>query len=202
MSISALLRGCERRLREVFNDQPDEPVGKCVGIQPGDGRPPRNWGQFYASIRWGGGRNASQNPNLYVDDYHAVIVTLTARLNYVPGDRKGAKMTTPPPDPYSLDTALGFYDLVGLLARDKVIHGCQKVLTYANQFIPGTSEYVAIYGGDATVNGFIEQLVLGPYGPERLATSDWVGTDKPVKDVYVTELRFNEARRIQTLTEE
>lgn len=149
-------------------------------------------GQFWVSIRWGGGRGDAKSPNLRHDVFHGVICTLTARLNYAPGDRKGARMTT----------AGDFYDLVDQIAAPGVIHGQPLVLQYANELITGTQDWCNIQNPvpAATVNGFIELLVLGPMGPERLADSAWVGTDKPVKDVYVADIRFAEARRIQANT--
>src|SRR5262245_31512241 len=95
MSIGALLLGVEKRLRseDVFNDQPEQEIGRVVGIQPAPGMPPRNFGQFYVSVRWGGGRGTDANPTRH-DVFNGVILTLTARLNYAPRDRQGKRFTT------------------------------------------------------------------------------------------------------------
>jgi hypothetical protein len=194
VSIAALLKGVERQLRSeaVFDDRPTEEIGAWIGVQPGVGRPPPNAGQFYLSIHWGGGRGDAKSPNLRHDVYHGVICTLTARLNYAPNDRKGQRMAK----------AGDFYDIVDRVAAPEVIHGQPLVLQYANELIEGTQDWCNLQPGapDPTVNGFVELLVLGPMGPERPASPDWVGTDKPVKDVYVADIRFADARRIQRNT--
>ncbi len=194
MSVPALLRGVERRLRsaQVLNDQPAEEIGKFVGVQPNSGSCPRAFGQYYLSVRYGGMRPNHPSPNLRHDVYEGVIVTLTARLNYSPGDRKGRVMTD------TMDP-LAFYELVERLKAPGTIHGQPLVLQYANELIVGTAEWCNLQDPvpAATVNGFMELLVVGPVQPERLATSDWVGTDKPVKDVYVIDIPFKDARRIQ-----
>ncbi len=195
MSAPALLRGVERRLRsvQVLNDRPAEEIGKFVGVTPAPGNPPRAFGQYFLSIRYGGMRPNAPNPNLRHDVYEGVIVTLTARLNYSPGDRKGRVMTD------TLDP-VAFYELVELIKAPGTIHGQPLVLQYANELIEGTVEWCAVQDPPVlvpTVNGFTELLVVGPVQPERLATSAWVGTEKEVKDVYVIDIPFKDARRIQ-----
>lgn len=197
MSVAALLRGVERRLRsaQVLNDQPAEEIGKFVGVTPAPGNPPRAFGQYYCSIRFGGERPNHPSPNLRHDVYDSLIVTLTARLNYSPGDRKGRVMTD------TMDP-LAFYEMVDTIKAPGTIHGQPLVLQYANELIEGTQDWCNLQSPapDPTVNGFMELLVLGPVQPERLATSAWVGTDKEVKDVYVIDIPFKDARRIQINT--
>ena len=200
MSIRALLKGVEKRLRSaaVLNDRPDEAVGQFVGVQPRPGRPPRNAGQWYVAVSHGGGRGADPNPQSH-DVYHGVVVTLTARLNYAPKDRQGERLTT-------VDDV---YDLVDRIAGPNVIHGNYDLLGYANELIVGTAEWAALeVGRVASVNGYLEPLVLGPFGPEREAGPGWVGSQGSslvrdgvvsslTSDVYVIDIRFNDARRIR-----
>lgn len=189
MSIAALLKGVEARLRsdDVFDDQPDQEFGKYIGIQPNPGKPPRGFGQWYAAIRWGGGQGRDRIPTRH-DVYHGVIVTVTARLNYAPRDRQGAQLAK----------ANDIYDLVDRIAAPNIIHGNWDTINLANTFIVGTAAWAALQDPvpAATVNGFTETLVLGPLGPERTAEADWV-SDVPAKDVYVIDIRFADARRIQ-----
>jgi hypothetical protein len=189
MSIRALLLGIEKRLRsaDVFNDRPQESVGAYFGVHPAPGSPPPNFGQWYCSIAWGGGRQSDQDPQSQ-SVYHGAVLTLTARLNYAPRDRQGKRLTT----------VGDIYDLVETICAPNVIHGnWLTVFQYANEFIEGTAQYVEAAGaGTATVNGFMETLVLDTYGPERVAPPGWGGIDAP-KDVYVIDMRFARARRIQ-----
>lgn len=189
MSIRALLLGVEKRLRSaaVFNDRPGESVGAYVGVQPAPGKPPNNFGQWYAAVSWGGGRQSDDDPQAH-SVYHGVIVTLTARLNYAPRDRQGARFTT----------VGDIYDLVDRVCAPNVIHGnWLTTFTYANEFIPGTAAYVAAQGsGSVTVNGYMETLVLDAFGPERAAPPGWGGVES-TGDVYVIDCRFQKARRIQ-----
>lgn len=188
MSIRALLKGVEKRLRsaDVFDDMPGTEVGRFVGVHPSPGKPPRNFGAWYAAIHWGGGRGADNKPERH-DVYHGVVVTLTARLNYAPKDRQGIRLTT----------AEDIYDLVDRIAGPNVVHGSHEARTNANEFIEGSVDYVAIHGGTATVNGFVEPLVLTAFGPERVAPGDWVTSQTATSDVYVIDIRFAEARRIR-----
>lgn len=189
MSIRALLKGVERRLRSegVLDDQPDQTVGRLCGVHDG-ARPPNNAGQFYFAIDWAGGRGNDPDPQRH-DVYHAVLVTLTARLNYAPRDRRGAVMT-------NLNDV---YDLADLVTGPNVVHGNWDLIRYANELIVGTQAWADLDPGNrtATVNGFTEPLVLaGSYGPARPAQTGWLGLETP-KDVYVIEMRFERARRIQ-----
>ena len=188
MSIRAILKGVETRLRseDVLNDSPEQAVGRYVGIQPAPGMPPPNFGQYYVAIHWGGGRGADKLPERH-DVYHGVVCTLTARLNYAPGDRHAIRLTT-------VDD---IYDLVDQIAGPNIIHGNWATITYANEFIEGTAEYVAIQGGTATVNGFVEPLILTSFGPERSASAEWISAAKTPKDVYIIDIRFAEARRLR-----
>lgn len=190
MSIAALLKGVEKRLRSaaVFNDQPTESIGKRIGIRPSPGRPPPNFGQWFASVYWGGGRGSDRNPQRH-DVYHGVTITLTARLNYAPDDRKGIRLTT----------ANDVYDLADRIAGPQIIHGSWEVIKLANQFITGTAEWAAIQvpPGVATVNGYVETLVLmTPFGPERPVDGSWINAES-TKDVYAIDIGFRDARRIQ-----
>jgi hypothetical protein len=188
MSIRALLLGVEKRLRSaaVFDDQPDEAVGRYVGLMPAPGKPPANFGQWYAAIYWGGGNQTDKNPQRH-DVMHAVTVTLTARLNYAPKDRQAKRLTT----------VGDIYDLVDRIAAPGIIHGSWDVVSLANELIPGTQAYIDAEGLEetATVNGFVETLVLDNFGPERQVGADWVGSE--TKDVYAIDIRFSRARRIQ-----
>ncbi len=47
------------------------------------------------------------------------------------------------------------------------------------------------------MNGYVETLVLQGFGPEREAPGDWVGGTNGSKDVYVIDMKFAMARRIQ-----
>lgn len=189
MSIAALVKGVEARLRSaaVFNDQPAEAVGKYVGVQPAPGKPPRNFGQWYAAVAWGGGRGRDANPQRS-DQYHGVVVTLTCRLNYAPKDRQAVRLAT----------AGDIYDLVDRIAGPNVVHGSWEVLALANAFITGTAEWAAAQDPpeEATVNGFVEPLVLDAFGPERPVNGEWVGADS-AKDCYAIDIKFREARRVR-----
>lgn len=192
-SASALLHGAEVHLRSaaLFNDQPSEALGKYFGRQPAPGRPPRNFGQWYAALHWGGGRGADMNPQCH-DAYHGLVVTLTVRLNYAPKDRQGIRLTT----------AGDVYDLADAIAGRNVIHGSWALIAEANKLIPGTKEYLLAQNldpADATVNGFEEPLVLGPYGPEREEGPEWIGAEQ-TSDLYAIDVRFEQARRIQYQT--
>jgi hypothetical protein len=161
-------------------------VGQYVGVQPAPGKPPRNFGQWYAAVAWGGGRGGDRNPQRH-DVYHGVVVTLTCRLNYAPKDRQGIRLAT----------AGDIYDLVDQIAGPNVIHGSWLVVQYANEFITGTAEWAELGSGrTASVNGFTETLVLDTFGPERPVTGDWIGADE-AKDCYAIDIRFREARRIR-----
>lgn len=182
MSISALLRGGESRLRTVLSA--DE---KTVGVRLAPGRPPPKMGQLYYAVSWGGGRGDDHNPQSS-DILHGLTVTLTARLGFAPNDRRGKVVSDP----------AGLYDLADAIAGKDVIHGNWATITAANALIPGTAEYVAIHGGSASVNGFTETLVLLGFGPEREESPEWVGATSE-SDVYAIDVRFGEARRVQVL---
>ncbi len=193
MSIAALMKGVEKRLRseEVFDDRPTEEIGRWVGRTPAPGRPPRNFGQFFCSVHWSGGNgndtSRKTSPSRH-DVSHGVVVTLTARLNYAPRDRQAIR----------LGTVDDVYDLVDRIAAPNIIHGNWATINYANAFIVGTQANIDVTGiGTATVNGFMETLVLERFGPEREATGDWVGSETAAKDVYVIDIRFGLARRMQ-----
>ncbi len=174
----------------MFNDQPEAEIGKFVGIQPAPGKPPPNFGQFYCSVRWGGGQGRARNPNKRHDVYQGVTITLTARLGYAPRDRQGIRLAT----------VGDFYDLVDQIAGQDVIHGSNEIFRYANELIPGTQHYLDLHDPDgvATVNGYYEPLVLVSFGPEREADAAWVGTETAPKNVFVTDIRFADMRRTQS----
>lgn len=191
MSIAALLKGVETRLRsaEVLDDQPGEEVGKLCGVTVAPGRPHPNFGQLFYSVHWSGGRGNDRNPQRH-DVLAAVTVTITAKMANVPRDRRGLRATTP----------AELMDLVDQVAGPDVIHGNYDVLAHANRLIEGTAEWVALHqpGGTATVNGYVEPLVLLDFGPEREATPDWVASRSGDADnVYVIPVRFGDARRIR-----
>ena len=187
MSIRALLKGVEKRLRsaDVLNDQPAEDFGKLVGIHEG-GRPPGFTGQTYYALHWNGGRGTDRNPQRH-DVMHGVVVTLTCRLNYAPRDRQGARLTT-----------IGdVYDLVDAVAGPNIVHGNWDTVRYANEFITGTADWAALDDTrTVTANGFVEPLVLADLGPERTAPPGWVA-ESAAKDVYVIDIKFELARRVQ-----
>lgn len=192
MSIRALCLGVEKRLRSaaVFNDMPDAAVGKFVGVQPAPGKPPANFGQWYAAVWFGGARGTDALPERS-DQLMNLNVTLTFRLNYSPPDRRGKQLTAAAGSP-----ALGMYAVADTVAA--AIHGnIATVNQYVNELIPGTAAYVAIHGGTATVNGFCELLVLSEIPTERPAPGDWMPEGS--KDVYVMDIRFKDARRIQRI---
>lgn len=186
MSISALLNGVETALRAeaVFNDRPGESVGALVGVQP-DGSPPANFGQTYIAVHFLGLTNA--DPNSLSDDwFFSVGVTVTARLNYSPRDRQGKRITF-------ADALLDRAHAVALALHQNDTHRIE-----ANKLIVGTAEYVAIHGGSATVNGFLEPLRLASIGEVRKAPPGWGGIES-TNDVFTVALRFVEARRVQLL---
>lgn len=174
MSISALLRGVEARLRTELAD----PDGRTVGVRLAPGRPPPKCGQLYYAVWWSGGRGDDRDPQSH-DVLHGLTVTLTARLGYAPGDKRGKVVSDP----------AGLYDLVDQLAGPGLIHGSSTVLALANALIPG-------FG--TTTNGFVEQLVLLDFGPEREEGPEWVGATTEA-DVYAIDVRFGLARRVQVL---
>ncbi len=187
MSIRALLKGVEKRLRseEVLDDRPEESVGALVGIHD-DGRPPNNAGQFYFALWWTGGRGTDKNPQRH-DVMHGVCLTLTARLNYAPRDRQGTRLTT-----------IGdVYDLVDRVAAPNILHGNWATIEYANEFITGTAAWAALdsENREVSVNGFIEPLVLGTFS-KRPTPAGWLGAEKG-GDIVVVDIRFEMARRIQ-----
>lgn len=193
MSISAILKGIETRLRSasVLNDQPTEAIGKVCGVQPNPGRPPPGAGQYYFSVHWSGGRQTDRNPQCH-DVLQAVVVTITARLGYAPKDRRGKQITT----------VGNLLDIADTIFGPNVIHGNYDVLAAANALIPGTKEYLVATGGDpatTTINGYVEPLVGLDYGPEREESPDWVGSEAEV-DVYTIPVRFGDARRIRAYT--
>lgn len=189
MSIRALLKGVEKRLRSegVLDDAPGDAVGRACGIHD-DGRPPNSAGQTFYAVWWGGGRGTDRNPQRH-DVTHAVTVTLTARLNYAPRDRQGDRLA-----------GVGdVYDLVDAIAAPGVIHGSWDVVNYANEFIAGTAAWAALDEDNraVSVNGFVEPLVLGPFN-RRPTPAGWLGADGAPKDVVVFDVRFELARRIQS----
>lgn len=193
VSASALVRGAEVWLRSagMFNDLPGESVGKFFGRQPAPGRPPRNFGQWYAALHWAGGRGDDSNPQSW-NVPQGLVVVLTARLNYAPRDRQAIRLTTPG----------DLYDLACTIAGPNVIHGSYELLAEVNKLIPGTTEYLTANGGDpgdATVNGFEEPLVLERVGPEREESAQWIGATD-AKDIYVIEARFKDARHLKPYT--
>ncbi len=187
MSMSALLRGVEKRLRSaaVFDDDPGEAVGKFVGVHP-DGNPPNNFGQFYCAVFPMGATNLDRNAQSS-DWAYSVGVTVTGRLNYAPKDRRGARMTTTGD---LLDRAVAVAD---------ALHQDDLHRLAANELIPGTEEFVALQGsGTATVNGFLEPLRLAGIDPVRPAPPTWGGlTD--TANVFTVALRFVDAIRTQKL---
>ncbi len=177
MSVRALVLGVEKRLRsaEVFNDQPAEAVGRFVGAQPAPGKPPANFGQWYAAVWFNGARGTDRLPER-LDELMNVVVTLTYRLNYAPRDRQAKQMA---------DAGTAALYRVADAVVDAV-HGKWAVVDAANSFIDG-------FG--VTANGFCETLVLDGIDRERNVGPDWVGGD--TKDVYALDVRFKDARRIQ-----
>ena len=189
-SASALVRAVEKRLRsaEVFDDQPAEEVGRYIGRQPSPGRPPGSAGQWYAAVYWNGGRGDDRSPQTW-NVLHGVTVTLTARLGYAPRDRQGIRLTT----------ASDVYDLACAIAGQNIVHGNYDLILEANRLIPGTADYLTANGGDpddATVNGFLEPLVVGPFGPERPAPAGWVA-ESSAKDVFVVDIKFEMTRHLK-----
>ena len=68
----------------------------------------------------------------------------------------------------------------------------------ANNLIPGTADYVAIHGGTATVNGFLEPLRLQSISAVKDAPPAWLSTTDKTEAYYV-EVQFRDARRVQVL---
>lgn len=193
MSISALLRGVETRLRsaDVLNDMLADPIGKVCGVTLAPGKPSPGFGQIWYAVHWSGGRGNDRNPQGH-DVLHAVTVTITARLANLPRDRRAKQAAA----------AGQLLDLVDAVAAPNVIHGNYDVLAAANALIPGTAEYLTANAGDpttATVNGFLEPLVLLDFGPEREEGPDWIGAEQ-ASDIYVIPVRFGDARRVREYT--
>lgn len=185
MSTRAILRGIQTRLRSAA--VLDDSAGTICGIQPNPGRPPANFGQLYYSVHWAGNQSNDPNPQS-LDTAHTANVTITARLGYAPRDRRGRVITD----------AEELYDLAEAVVT--AIHGNYDVLTEANKLIPGTAEYVAINGGAASANGFIEPFVFQSYGPEIEQSADWIKSSQEPSGVYSIPIRFGTARRIKYLT--
>ena len=76
MSVAALLRGVEKRLRSaaVLNDLPGRPDGKRVGIALAPGKPAPGFGDVWYAVHWGGASGDDPNPQGH-DVSHAVTVT-------------------------------------------------------------------------------------------------------------------------------
>ena len=186
MSMGALLRGVEARLRStaVLNDQPTEAVGKLVGVMP-DGSPPNSFGQFYCAVHSLGWRESDPNA-LSGDELYSVGVTVTARLNYAPGDRRGRQMTNP-------DDFLAAVGAVQTALHQDDLHRIE-----ANKLIAGTAEYVAVNGGSATANGFLEPLRFQSASEVQPVPPGWGGIEN-TKDVYRVALRFIDARLVRPL---
>lgn len=173
----------------MLNDRPDEAVGARVGVQPAPGKPPKNFGQYYVSLYFGGGRGIDPNPQRS-DEMMSLVAVLTFKMNYAPRDRQSKEMTK------SQTGAAALYKLADTV-RDAV-HGNWTLINTVNALIPGTAAYLSANGGDpadATVNGFTETLVTESFPSERPAPADW--TDGDGKDVWTMELRFKDARRIR-----
>lgn len=171
LGTASLLVAVEQRLRSFLAD----PTGRVCGIQP-DGKPPPGFGQLYYAVHWG--RNdARQDATIAEagDADHAISVTITARKGYSPQDSRGAVISTP-------DDLL---DLAEAISGPGVIHGNYATLmNVANGAIA------------ADVNGFIEPLLFGGYGPVREQPPRWVGS-RYGPDVLTIEVRFAKARRLR-----
>lgn len=185
MSVAALLTAVESRLRSaaVLND----PNGEISGAQE-DGRPPPFAGQWYYAVWWPGSRQTDANP-LSLDVEHAVTVTITARMGYVPKDRRGAYLK-----------ATGELEQRAEAVAVAVHAEYAGVTVAANALIPGTAEWAAaqLPPVSPTKNGFVEPLRFLDYGPVKKQSAEWVGA-KPESNaaVYTIDVRFGGARRVQ-----
>lgn len=186
MSISALLRGVESRLRSaaVLDDAPREAVGKVCGVQA-DGSPPPFSGQFYYAVWFNGARNNDPNA-LSMEWYYNVGVTVTAKMGYAPKDRRGARLTT---SNELLDRAM---------AVAAALHQDDSHRIEANQLIVGTAEWAALQTptGRTTVNGFLEPLRFQSVSKVQDAPPGWAGTDGQNEMLFVDVL-FRDAFRAQ-----
>lgn len=185
--MAALLRGVETRLRSsaCLDDQPDESVGKFVGVQP-DGQPPAFSGQWYYSVHSGGSRCQDDNA-LSLDEWFNVTVTIVARMAYSPRDRRGHRMTIE-------NELLERARRVGQwLHQDDAGHR-----TEANKLIEGTAEYVAIHGGSATTNGFLTPLKAPTISEVKKCPPNWFGANETTEAYYV-EIKMKDANRVQLL---
>lgn len=182
--MSALLRAVEKRLRsaQVFNDRPTDAVGEFVSIQT-DGNPPNNYGQFACVVHPLAATPDDTNAVLWSVMY-SVGISVTARLNYAPKDRRGIRITN----------AGDLLDRAILVAQSLVQDDLHRI--EANQLIPGTAEYVGIHGGTATVNGFLTPLKVLAIDPPRPAPAMWGGVSSPEATI-VSTVRLGEAHRVQ-----
>lgn len=177
MSMSALLTAVESRIRTALSDSD----GNIAGVKV-DGRPPAFSGQWYYAIHSLDGSGSGESP-LSDDRYYSVGVTITAKIAYAPGDRRG-----------SVAKASGeLFDRADAIAV--LLHGDYTSMNAANVII-----------GD-TVNGFIEPLnyIGGAEGPIQEQGPEWLHAkaDSGKGDrigALVLALRFGRARRIRVLS--
>lgn len=172
MSMSALLAAVEARLRSAA--VLDDPDGRASGVQP-DGKPPPFPGQFYFAAHGlgitGDDPNALSNDRLF-----NVGVTITARMAYAPGDRRGSRMLL---DQQLLERAEFIAD---------ALHMDYVTMNDANARITG-------FG--TTVNGFVEPLKLADITQPDEAPADWVKSNG--NECYVCAVRLVGARRVRPL---
>lgn len=175
MSARALLKAVETRLRS--SSVLDDPEGRLCGIRP-DGRPPPNAGQLYYAIWWNRCQARMEQTVVdYTDVDHAVTITITARVGFIPQDRRG-KVVRESGD---------LLDLAEAIAAPGLIHG-----NYAAVFATANTN---IDGAGSTTNGFIEPLWLIGYGPVMEKGPAWIGAENG-KDIYAIDIAFGRARRL------
>lgn len=194
--MAALVRGVTTRLRSsaVFNDNPDGPLrsDRLVFLMP-DGNPPNNFGQFGVVVHPLSERPDDRNA-LTWDCFYEVGITVTARMGYSPKDRKGHEISQ---ISQPADVSLHLLELATKAARS--LHQDDLHRIEANKLMPGTAEYVAIHGGTATVNGFLEPLrLIGGIETPRAAPPNWAGV-KDAGNMLVVAVRMGDARLIQPI---
>lgn len=184
--ISAMLKGVEKRLRaaDALNDLPAETIGKVCGVKP-DGRPPRNCGQKFYAVHFGGMSSEDTGANS-MDALMGVTVTLTWRMGYAPLDRRMSRATA---ESELFAQAIWVRDL---------IHQKEDVRILANIEM-GLSSAEAAAGRSATVNAWVEPLRFLRIGNIIEQGGWWIGAseESKEKDIFTLAVDFGRARLVK-----
>lgn len=174
MSEIALLTAVERKLRTVLNDPKGDRVARSF-----EGQPFPHSGQWFVGIAENGFSNSNMNSTC-LDELYSVKVVLTFKMAFAPKK--------------SIEAVFSEQDHMRDLTRKIVValHQQWDVINTANEILnPGETD---------TVNGFIECLRFANASAVQQRGADWVWADSDnPPTVYVRELNFVKARRVQTL---